>query len=181
MIMWVLGHKSCLLLRRTRTWKLICVKLVLSDALVISTGRTVPLAMKFIWDVPGVSFSAEEQLASTRAYWCASFLLTSQICKEAGMDQHWVALTTAETASTVHSWCYCSLSGSPSLVKMLLLLKMVKVMRGRQLTLAFVLEGKKNYQLTSWAEVVVWEAAELGLYLNIWYIGSRQASWGFQK
>lgn len=46
--MWVLGHKSCLLLRRTRAWKLICVKLVLSDALVISTGRTVPLAMKFI-------------------------------------------------------------------------------------------------------------------------------------
>lgn len=29
------------------------------------------------------------------------------------------------------------------------------------------LEGKNNYQLRSWVELEIWEAAELGLYLNV--------------
>lgn len=39
-------------------------------------------------------------------------------------------------------------------------------MQGRELTFAFILEGKNNYQLWSQAEVEIWEAAELGLYLT---------------
>lgn len=50
---------------------------------------------------------------------------------------------------------------------LLLVLKMVKAMRGRQVTLAFILAGKNNYRLRSRAEVDIWEAAELGLYLNV--------------
>lgn len=64
---------------------------------------------------------------------------------------------------------------------LLLVLKMMKAMRGRQVTLAFILAGKNNYQLRSRAEVDIWEAAELGLYLKVWYIGSSQVPWDFQE
>lgn len=33
------------------------------------------------------------------------------------------------------------------------------------MTLAFILAGKNNYRLRSRAEVDIWEAADLGLYL----------------
>lgn len=54
-------------------------------------------------------------------------------------------------------------------------------MQGRELIFAFILEGKNNYQLWSQAEVEIWEAAELGLYLTDWYAGSSQVPWDFQE
>lgn len=81
------------------------------------------------------------------------------------MDQRLTVLTSAETAITVHNLCSCELSGPLSPVKNDA--AGIKAMRGRQLTLAFILQGKNNYQLRSWAEVEIWDAAELGLYLNV--------------
>lgn len=37
-----------------------------------------------------------------------------------------------------------------------------------------MLKSKNNYESRSQAEAEIWESAELDLYLNVYYVGSRQ-------